>query len=53
MNLSNEENKVISLIENSKNPALALEVALTLILEFLEPLQVSECKHLEPHEATA
>lgn len=42
------ETKVISLIENSKNPLAALEVALKLILDFLETPQASSCSSPEP-----
>ena len=46
--MNESETKVISLIENSKNPLAALEVALKLILEFLELPRASECMPLEP-----
>lgn len=51
--MNKAEDRVLSLINNSKDPALALDVALKLILEFLEPLQASECKPLEPRSAIA
>ena len=46
--MTDTESEVFSLIHSSKNPELALEVAIKLALEFLEPHEVSPCKTLEP-----
>lgn len=51
--MTEAECEVISLIHSSNNPTVALEIALKLALEFLEPLQASLCKHPEFQEATA
>lgn len=42
--MTDTESEVISLIHSSKNPELALEVAIKLVLEFLEPHEASPCK---------
>jgi hypothetical protein len=42
--MSETEKEVISLIRNSNDPAVALDVALKLILEFVAPLEAAPCK---------
>ena len=46
--MNESEAKVINLIKNSTDPIAALEVALKLILEFLETPQAYSCTPLEP-----
>lgn len=47
------ERTVIDLINNSKDPQKALEIALKLALSFLESLQESECTSSSYPQASA
>jgi hypothetical protein len=42
--MSETEKEVIFLIRNSNDPAAALDVALKLVLEFVEPREAAPCK---------
>jgi hypothetical protein len=46
--MNESESRLISLIQNSTDPAAALDVALKLVQEFLSLPQASRCTSSEP-----
>ena len=48
-----EETELIEMIRTASDPEKALEIAITLALEFLKRLEVPQCITLETAQATA